>query len=107
MGNKHNKITYNGDFKNYYSSVMQPLKHVIKSSINKKIKSVSLSKNRCDLFVDEQENHNGVMVKYYDGDCMELSCDSVESAIIMWYFDNNYDTVYVDQNLREYIKKNL
>ncbi len=107
MGNKSNKLTNSDEFKNYYSSVMQPLKYVIKISNNKKIKSIALSKNKCELFLDEGERHCGVIINYYDGDCMELSCDSVESAIIMWYFDNGYDTVYVDQNLREYIKKNL
>jgi hypothetical protein len=109
MGTKSSKPVLNNELKTYYSSVMRPLKYVIQYSVNKKIKNIYFTQNKeYDPFAQNEQKQD-IIIKYDDNDILELSCDSIEAGVIMWYFqiDNIYYPSYINEDFRKYIKKNL
>jgi hypothetical protein len=124
MGNTPNKSKINiitnintnpslkNDMRAYYSSILNKLQYVINHSKNKKIISIIPKQN--DLYTHGYENncnseYKGIIIKYDDGELLNLSCDSIESDVIMWYYDinNKTNTTYINDDFKKYIKKNI
>lgn len=111
MGNASCKnYTSKTDMKSYYNSVLYSLRTVIVHSTNKKIVNIVPINNdpylelQCDKLTKK-----GIIIKYDNGETFELSCDSVETGAIMWFYDveNKMFTNYIDGNFQKYIKKKL
>ena len=124
MGNTQNKNKINtnintnpslkNDMKAYYSSILNKLQYVINHSKNKKIISIIPKQN--DPYIHGYENnyncnseYKGIIIKYDNGDLLNVSCDSIESDVIMWYYDinNKTNTTYINDDFKKYIKKNI
>lgn len=116
MGNAQNKnknsINTNTSLKNemreYYSSILNKLQYVINRSKNKKIISITpkynnIYTNDCDY------EKTGITIKYDNGEIFNVSCDSIEADVIMWYFEIDGKKLinYVDKDFQKYIKKNV
>jgi len=109
MGTKNSKPIINNELRIYYSKVIQPLRNVINYSKNKRIITIIPIQNKPYDEWDPREYKRGVIIKYDDNDILELSCDSIEAGVILWYYqiDNVYYTSYINEDFQKYIKKNL
>ncbi len=104
-----NNTSITNDMKIYYASAIHPLKLVINHSANKKIISITpISDANYIEWPSNEYKHKGIKITYDTDETIDLSCDSIETGVIMWYYEipNKKFTSYIDDNFQKYIKKN-
>lgn len=103
MGNK-NAIN---QMSTYYESTMKPLKKIIKFQSDKTVIDIHARQTHTHNLYGFESQRKGIIIKFDNNETYELSCDSIETGVIMFYYgieDDEY-TNYVNKDFRKYIKK--
>ena len=93
----------------YYDSTMKPLKKIIKFQSDKKIVDIMARQTHAYNLYGFESQKKGVIIKFDNDETYELSCDSIEAGVIMYYYgiDDGKYTKYVNEDFRKYIKKTI
>jgi hypothetical protein len=105
MGNKN--VT--NQMAPYYESTIRPLKKIIKLQSGRKVVNVYARKRHMYYSYIFEQQRKGVIIKFDNDDTYELSCDSIEAGVIMFYYDieDSEYTKYINDDFRKYIKKTV
>jgi hypothetical protein len=109
MGNKQNLPK--NDMEVYYNSTMGPLKKIINYQKNKSVTIIDIitkTQSEYDLYNNKIQDKS-ITIKYNNNEIYDISCDSIETGVIMFYFniDNPQYTNNIDIHFKKYIKKTI
>jgi len=93
---------------NYYESTLEDLQKIIKTVANREVLNIIPQNTICkDTF--PCKGHGGIIIVYKNGTSENISCSSITSGGIMWYYnvDNDHFRSYINGEFRQYLIDHL